>query len=78
MLKQIEEIGKSRNVERINKKIVTYSFNLSTNEYYCPNCMKIFQGSLPDWCGSCGCHWDKFLTHINNPIEVDELQEISL
>lgn len=50
MLKQIEEIGKSRNVERINKKIVTYSFNLSTNEYYCPNCMKIFQGSLPDWC----------------------------
>ena len=78
MLKQIEEIGKSRNVERINKKIVTYSFNLSTNEYYCPNCMKIFQGSLPDWCSSCGSHWVKFLTYIKNQIEVDELQEISV
>lgn len=37
MLKQIEEIEKSRPVERIHKKILTYSFNLSTNEYYCPN-----------------------------------------
>ena len=36
MFEQIEVIKKSRNVERINKKIVTYSFNLSTNEYYCP------------------------------------------
>ena len=77
MLKQIEEIEKSRPVERIHKKIVTYSFNLSVNEYYCPKCMKIFQGSIPDHC-KCGCYWVKFLTYIKNPIEVDELQEISL
>ena len=78
MLKQIEKIEKNRPVERIYKKIVTYSFNLSTNEYYCPKCMKIFQGSLPDKCSSCGCSWIKFLTFIKNPIEVDELLEISV
>lgn len=75
MLNCIEEIEKTRNVKRTSKKIIIYSFNLSKNEYYCPNCMKIYKGQMHDWCSSCGGHWGDFLTDINNPIEIEELQE---
>ena len=75
MLNSVEEIEKSRSVKRTSKKIITYSFNLSKEEYYCPNCMKIYKGQLPDWCSSCGGHWDNFLTVIDNPIEIEELIE---
>ena len=76
MLNCVKDIEKSREVKRTSKRIITYSFNLSKNEYYCPMCMKIYKGQIPDWCSSCGGHWTNFLTDINNPIEIEEeLQE---
>lgn len=75
MLNCIEEIEKTRNVKRTSKKIIIYSFNLSKNEYYCPNCMKIYKGQMHDWCSSCGGHWSDFLIDTDNPIEIEEVQE---
>ena len=37
--------------------------------------MKIYKGQMHDLCSSCGGRWGDFLTDINNPIEIEELQE---